>query len=76
MAISSGTSSELRRKGSRSILYTRHRLADKGPSGDPSGMPYTLFSVGDIGTAGLMELMPQMLEAGMKPAWVGFVGGR
>jgi uncharacterized protein len=43
-------------------------------SGDPGGVPYTLFSVGDIGTAGLMELMPQMLADGMKPAWVGFVG--
>jgi len=27
-------------------------------SGDPGGIPYTLVSVGDLGTAGLMELTP------------------
>jgi len=43
-------------------------------SGDPGGIPYTLLSVGDLGTAGMMELTPQMLEGGMKPAWVGFIG--
>jgi predicted enzyme related to lactoylglutathione lyase len=43
-------------------------------SGDPGGMPYTLLSVGDLGTAGLMQLTPQMLEGGMRPAWVGFIG--
>ena len=43
-------------------------------SGDPGGVPYTLFSVGDLGVAGLMQLTPQMLAAGMKPAWAGFIG--
>jgi uncharacterized protein len=43
-------------------------------SGDPGGVPYTLFAVGELGVAGLMQLMPQMLEGGMKPAWVGFIG--
>jgi predicted enzyme related to lactoylglutathione lyase len=43
-------------------------------SGDPGGVPYTLFSVGDLGTAGLMQLTPHMLAHGMKPGWVGFVG--
>lgn len=43
-------------------------------SGDPGGVPYTLFSVGHLSTAGLMQLTPQMLEGGMKPAWFGFVG--
>ena len=43
-------------------------------SGDPGGIPYTLLSVGDLNTAGLMELNPQMLEGGMKPAWAGFIG--
>ena len=43
-------------------------------SGDPGGMPYTLLSVGGLSTAGLMQLTPQMLDAGMKPAWVGFIG--
>jgi predicted enzyme related to lactoylglutathione lyase len=43
-------------------------------SGDPGGVPYTLFSVEDLGTAGLMQLTPQMLADGMKPAWFGFIG--
>jgi predicted enzyme related to lactoylglutathione lyase len=43
-------------------------------SGDPGGVPYTLLSVGDLSTAGLIQLTPQMLAGGMKPAWVGFVG--
>jgi predicted enzyme related to lactoylglutathione lyase len=43
-------------------------------SGDPGGIPYTLLSVGDLGAAGLMQLTPEMLTGGMKPAWVGFVG--
>jgi predicted enzyme related to lactoylglutathione lyase len=43
-------------------------------SGDPSGIPYTLLSVGELSTAGLMQLTPEMQEGGMKPAWVGFVG--
>ena len=43
-------------------------------SGDPGGMPYTLLSTGGLDTAGLMQLTPQMLEGGMKPAWVGFIG--
>jgi predicted enzyme related to lactoylglutathione lyase len=43
-------------------------------SGDPGGVPYTLLSVGDTGTAGLMQLTPDMLAGGMKPGWVGFVG--
>jgi uncharacterized protein len=43
-------------------------------SGNPGGMPYTLFSVNDLGAAGLMELTPQMLEGGMKPSWAGFIG--
>lgn len=42
--------------------------------GDAGGMPYTILSVGDLGAAGLMQLTPQMLEGGMKPAWVGFIG--
>jgi hypothetical protein len=43
-------------------------------SGDPGGVPYTLFTVDDLGTAGLMQLSPQMLAEGMKPSWVGFIG--
>src|SRR3954469_25153166 len=43
-------------------------------SGDPGGIPYTLLSVGDLGTAGLMELTPQMRQGGMQPSWAGFMG--
>ena len=43
-------------------------------AGDAGGMPYTILSVGDLGTAGLMQLTPQMLEAGVKPSWAGFIG--
>ena len=43
-------------------------------SGDPGGVPYMLFSAGDFGTAGLMQLTPPMLGDCMKPAWVGFIG--
>lgn len=43
-------------------------------SGDPGGMPYTLLSMGGHDSAGLMQLTPQMLEGGMRPAWVGFIG--
>jgi predicted enzyme related to lactoylglutathione lyase len=44
------------------------------PSGDPGAIPYTIFSVGKLGTAGLMELTPGMLADGMRPSWVGFIG--
>jgi predicted enzyme related to lactoylglutathione lyase len=43
-------------------------------SGDPGGIPYTLLAVGDLGVAGLMQLTPQMLQGGMRPAWAGFIG--
>jgi uncharacterized protein len=43
-------------------------------SGDPGGVPYKLLSVGDLSTAGLMQLTPEMLAGGMKPGWVGFIG--
>ncbi len=43
-------------------------------SGDPAGVPYTLLSAGDLDTAGLMGLTPEMVEGGMKPGWVGFIG--
>lgn len=43
-------------------------------SGDPGGVPYTLLSVGDLATAGLMELTPEMQKGGMRPAWAGFIG--
>lgn len=43
-------------------------------SGDPGGMPYTLFSAEGMDVAGLMQLTPQMLADGMKPTWAGFVG--
>lgn len=43
-------------------------------SGDPGGIPYTLLSVGDLSTAGLMQLGPEMVAGGMKPGWVGFIG--
>ena len=43
-------------------------------SGDPGGIPYTLLSVGGLDTAGLMQLAPEMLADGMKPAWVSFIG--
>ena len=38
------------------------------------GMTYTLLRVGDIQTAGLMELPKDAREAGMKPGWVGYIG--
>ncbi|MGA8027460.1 MAG: VOC family protein [Bryobacteraceae bacterium] len=43
-------------------------------AGDAGGVPYTLLSVGDLGAAGLMQLTPQMLQGGVKPAWAGFIG--
>jgi len=43
-------------------------------SGDPAGIPYKLFSTGGLDTAGLLQLTPSMLEGGMRPAWVGFIG--
>lgn len=43
-------------------------------SGDPGGMPYKLFTAGDLATAGVMQLSPSMLEGGMKPSWIGFIG--
>jgi uncharacterized protein len=43
-------------------------------SGDPGGVPYTLLSVGDLSTAGLMQMTPEMLQSGMKPSWAGFIG--
>jgi uncharacterized protein len=45
-----------------------------GSSGDPGGIPYKLLSSGGFTTAGLMQLTPEMLAAGMQPAWVGFIG--
>lgn len=43
-------------------------------SGDPGGVPYTLFSVNGLDTAGLMQITPEMAAGGMRPAWVGFIG--
>jgi predicted enzyme related to lactoylglutathione lyase len=43
-------------------------------SGDPGGVPYTLFSVGDLAIAGLMQLTPEMRQCGMQPAWIGMIG--
>ena len=43
-------------------------------SGDPGGIPYKLFSVGGMDTAGMLELNQPMIDAGMRPAWVGFIG--
>lgn len=43
-------------------------------SGDPGGVPYKLFSVGGMDTAGMLELNQPMLDAGMRPEWVGFIG--
>jgi uncharacterized protein len=43
-------------------------------SGDPAGIPYTLLSAGGLDTAGLMGLTPEMVDGGMKPGWVGFIG--
>ena len=43
-------------------------------SGDPGGIPYTLLSADGLDTAGLMGLTPEMVEGGMKPGWVGFIG--
>jgi uncharacterized protein len=43
-------------------------------SGDPGGVPYKLLSVGGLDTAGLMQLSPEMLAEGMRPAWIGFIG--
>ena len=44
------------------------------PSGDPGGMPYTILSTGSHDIAGLMQLTPAMLNDGLKPAWMGFLG--
>jgi uncharacterized protein len=67
---------ELRTTDSRAAqdFYTHVVGWTAKPSGDPSGMPYTLFSAGGFDVAGVMELSPEMLEAGMPPAWVGFIG--
>ncbi len=43
-------------------------------SGDPGGVPYTILATEDLGTAGLMQLTPEMISGGMKPAWIGFIG--
>jgi uncharacterized protein len=43
-------------------------------SGDPGGVPYKLLAAGGHDTAGLMQLSPDMLAGGMRPAWVGFIG--
>jgi predicted enzyme related to lactoylglutathione lyase len=43
-------------------------------SGDPGGIPYKLFSVGGLDTAGMMELTKPMLDGGLRPGWVGFIG--
>ena len=73
-AISSGMNLERRTPRQPTDFYT-HVVGWKAMgSGDPSGIPYTLFSVGGLNTAGLMDLTPEMEAGGMKPAWVGFIG--
>jgi predicted enzyme related to lactoylglutathione lyase len=42
-------------------------------SGNPGGIEYDLFSVGQLNAAGVMQLTPDMLAGGMKPSWAGFV---
>jgi predicted enzyme related to lactoylglutathione lyase len=55
-------------------FYTHVVGWQAGGSGDPGGIPYTLLSRGGFTTAGLMQLTPEMLAGGMRPAWVGFIG--
>jgi predicted enzyme related to lactoylglutathione lyase len=55
-------------------FYTHVLGWEAKPSGDPSGMPYTLFSAGHFTAAGMMQLTPEMLADGVPPAWVGFIG--
>lgn len=38
------------------------------------GMPYTLLSTGSFDAAGLTQLDQRMLDEGMKPAWLGYIG--
>lgn len=38
------------------------------------GMTYTLLSLGDTQIAGLMALPKEACDAGMRPAWVGYMG--
>ncbi len=37
------------------------------------GMHYTLLETAGTQIAGIMDLMPGMIEAGMRPSWVGYV---
>src|ERR1700684_827946 len=55
-------------------FYTHVVGWQAGGSGDPGGIPYTLLSRGGFTTAGLIQLTPEMLAGGMRPAWVGFIG--
>ena len=54
-------------------FYTHVVGWEAKPSGDPSGIPYTLLAAGGFDVVGLMQLSPDMLAGGIPPAWVGFI---
>jgi uncharacterized protein len=41
-------------------------------AGNP-GVSYTILSAGKTGVAGLMQLCPEALEAGVRPGWIGYI---
>ncbi len=66
---------ELRTPDAKGALdfYTHVVGWEPKPSGDPGGIPYTLLSVQGSDIAGVMQMTPEMMKGGLKPAWVGFI---
>lgn len=50
------------------VIGWNHEHMD-GPHGR-----YTILKVGDRGVGGLMQLRPEMIEGGARPAWFGYIG--
>ncbi|WP_446742887.1 VOC family protein [Silvibacterium acidisoli] len=67
---------ELRTTDTKSALdFYTHVVGWKAmPSGNPGGVEYTLLAVDNMPIVGVMPILPDMAQAGMKPAWAGFIG--
>ncbi len=53
-------------------FYTRVIGWSAADAGNP-GVSYTILSAEETGMAGLMQLCPEALEAGVKPGWLGYI---
>jgi uncharacterized protein len=50
--------------------------SEKAPNSTADGAAYHVFNIPgfEMGTAGMMELKPEMIAGGARPGWIGYIG--